>query len=643
LPCFRQDKSLPLSLRGARITAGYWSSKQNDVAGARRPVMVCSLMPMPSDISPHCAASRRSPAWLRLVAGGLCLLLCACAATSERGARADKALAGAAIVVAAHPLAVDAGTAVLARGGSAMDAAVAVQAMLGLVEPQSSGLGGGAIIMAYDASSGRVSSYIGRESAPAGATPALLNDHAGKPMPRNQAMVTGRATGVPGAVAVLASAHGKHGRLRWNELFTETIERAERGFPISPRLSRHISGTIHGKFPQASAPDVVRYFSDNAGHRLQTGAILRNPAYASTLRTLAAGGAAAYYQGEIASAIVRRSRQPPMGGAMTEQDLADYRPEQADPLCRPLRQFVLCVPPPPASGVGLLQLMALLDGTDIDQRGPDDPQAWFLFAQASRIMYADRDQYVGDPRFTQVPVHGLLDPAYVAARRQLIGTTAGPAPAPGTPAGAMAGAGDHSDESSGTSHFVVVDDSGNAVSMTTTIESYFGSGRMVRGFFLNNQLTDFSWNPAAGGVPAANAIAAGKRPRSSMTPAILLDRDGRLVGAIGSPGGASIPAYIGKTLVGALYWGLPLQHAVNLPNLVARGQSFNGEASRFAPQVRAALASRGITIVAGSGEDSGLHGVFYRNGTLEWAADPRREGAAGTPDTPARPVPATKP
>lgn len=575
----------------------------------------------------RCAVPLHARHWLP--AAALCLLLALPACRSTPAATGAPVPATRGIVVAAHPLAVDAGTAVLSRGGSAIDAAVAVQAMLGLVEPQSSGLGGGAMILVYDAASGEVSSYVGRETAPSLATPQLLDDADGKPLAHSKAMLTGRATGVPGAVSVFAAAQHDHGRLRWDQLFDETIERAETGFRVTPRLSEH----IHGTFPQASAPDVVAYFSDDQGRALEVGDLLRNPAYADTLRTLAKGGAAAFYHGDIARAIVARTHQPPLGGAMREQDLADYEPDTSAPICRPLREYLLCVPPPPTSGVGLLQLMALLDGTDIDQRGPDDPQAWFLFAEASRIMYADRDQYVGDPRFVPVPVDGLLDPAYLAARRALIGDTAGPAPAPGHPDSAPPAAGDRTSEPGGTSHMVVVDAQGNAVSITTTIESFFGSGRMVGGFFLNNQLTDFSWNPAAGPVPPANAIAGGKRPRSSMTPAILLDRDGRFVGAIGSPGGSAIPAYIAKTLVGLLYWHLPLQDAVDLPNLVARGKRFNGEAPRFPPAVREALARRGVDIQSGSGEDSGLHGVFRRDdGSFEWAADPRREGVGRSPE-----------
>lgn len=524
------------------------------------------------------------------------------------------------IVVAAHPLAVDAGTAVLRRGGTAMDAAVAVQMMLGLVEPQSSGVGGGAIIMAYDARSHDVSSYIGRETAPAAADSSLFSGENGQPLSRGEAMLSGRSTGVPGAVAAFSQAQREHGKLAWNQLFAETIEQAEQGFVITPRLNQH----IHGKFPQASAPDVRRFFSNPDGRLKQTGDVLRNPDYASTMRKLAQGNAQAFYRGELAEAIVSRTHQAPRPGQLTGQDMAGYKPEKVEPLCRPLRAYVICVPRPPTSGVGLLQLLALLDKTDIDKRGPEDPQAWFLFAEASRLMYADRDHFVGDPRFEDVPVDGLLEPDYVDQRRALIGSTAAVAPTYGQPQRGEPRGRDRTDEPGGTSHFVVVDQWGNAVSVTTTVESFFGSGRMVDGFFLNNQLTDFSWSGSDEG--AANAVAGGKRPRSSMTPVIILDRDRHFVGALGSPGGSAIPAYIGKALVGLIYWDMPLQDAVALPNLVAHGAKFNGEAARFPAPVLDALSQRGMTIRAGSGEDSGLHGVFYRNGTLEWAADPRREG-----------------
>ena len=525
-------------------------------------------------------------------------------------------------VSSAHPLATEAGLEVLRRDGSAIDAAIAVQAMLGLVEPQSSGLAGGAILLHYDAASRRIDSYVGRERAPAGATPAMFTGDDGRPLTSAQAMLSGRATGVPGVLPALELAHRAHGRLPWSGLFEAASARAVQGFAVTPRLARHIDGD----FPQASAPDVVKLFAREDGTPLRVGDTLRNPAYADSLRQVAERGAAALQSGPLAEALVARVGEPPYGARMTATDLAGYAVERGEALCRPLRLYVVCVPPPPSSGVGLLQLMLLLDGTDIAARGPGDARAWLLFAEASRLMYADRDHFVGDPEFVSVPVDGLLDPAYVASRRASIGARAAPAaPKHGQPPGAPPADADATAEPGGTSHFVVIDRDGNAVSMTTTIESFFGSGRVVGGMLLNNQLTDFSWTP---GGAAANAIAPGKRPRSSMSPVIVLDRDGRFVGAIGSPGGNAIPAYVAKTLVGVLYWNLSPQQAVDLPNLVARGDKFNGEADAFAPDLRRRLSALGVDVVAGSGEDSGLHGAFVRDGRLQGAADPRREGVA---------------
>jgi gamma-glutamyltranspeptidase/glutathione hydrolase len=289
---------------------------------------------------------------------------------------------------------------------------------------------------------------------------------------------------------------------------------------------------------------------------------------------------------------------------------------------------VICAPPPPASGVGLLQLMGLLQQTDIAARGPNDPQAWFLFAEASRLMYADRDRYVGDPAFVSVPTAGLLDPTYLASRARLIGTRAGPPPPlPGTPPGATVAARDTTREPAGTSHFIVRDAAGNVVSMTTTVESLFGSGRMVDGFFLNNEMTDFAFEPRdAQGQPAANAVAPRKRPRSSMVPTILLTRDGRFAGAFGSAGGNSILAFVTKSMVAAIDWNLPVQQAIALPNLVARGANFNGEVTKFPPEVLEGLRQRGIDLKPGQGEDSGIQGVMIRDGRVDGGADPRREG-----------------
>ena len=312
---------------------------------------------------------------------------------------------------------------------------------------------------------------------------------------------------------------------------------------------------------------------------------------------------------------------------MTLADLAGYKPVRREALCNPYRVYLVCVPPPPSSGVGLLQLLSMLETTDIAARGPEDPQAWFLFAEASRLMYADRDQYVGDPAFVSVPVSGLLEPAYIASRAALIGDKAASPPKAGKPRGAVLAAADHTLEPAGTSHFIVRDAQGNVVSITTTVESIFGSGRMVDGFFLNNQLTDFSFSPVdAEGRPAANAVAPGKRPRSSMTPAILLDDDGKFAGAIGSAGGNSILAYVAKSLVGAIDWDLSMQEALALPNLVARGANIGGEIDKFDPAVLQGLAARGIDLKPGQGEDSGVHAVMIRNGKVDGGFDPRREG-----------------
>jgi gamma-glutamyltranspeptidase/glutathione hydrolase len=535
------------------------------------------------------------------------------------------AAAQAAGVAAANPYAVEAGLAVLRAGGGAVDAAVAVQAALGLVEPQSSGIGGGAFLLHYDADSRRVTAYDGREAAPAGATPDMFLDAAGQPLPYADAVTSGRATGVPGVMAMLGLAHERHGQLPWSDLFEGVAATAEDGYAVPKRLARF----ANSQFRQATLPDARALFGLPDGGTVQAGDTLRNPAYAASLRALAAGGPRALLEPPVADAIIARTHAEPLPGKLAAADFAAYRPREGEPLCRPYRVYVVCVPPPPSSGVSLLQMLAILERTDIATRGPTDPQAWFLFAEASRLMYADRDRYVADPAFVPVPVDGLLDPAYVAARAKLIGERAGEPPTAGEPpsrAAARFGA-DATVEAAGTSHFVVVDARGDVVSMTTSVESLFGSGRTVGGFFLNNQLTDFSFRATENGQPVANAVAPGKRPRSSMSPVIVLDGDGRVLAALGSPGGSAILAYNAKAIVGLLDWGLTMQQAIELPNLIARGKDFFGEAAKFQPEVLTALAARGVEVKPGRGEESGLHGVVLRDaGRIEGAADPRREG-----------------
>jgi gamma-glutamyltranspeptidase/glutathione hydrolase len=518
------------------------------------------------------------------------------------------------LVAAAHPLAVAAGMEVLNRGGSAVDAAVAVQAVLGLVEPQSSGLGGGAFMMHYDAATAEVTAYDGRETAPAAAGAGLFLED-GRPLGYADAVLSGRSTGAPGVVAMLQLAQAEHGRLPWSTLFAPAERLATDGFTITPRLA----GFIASRAPQMTTPDARAYFTGPDGALLEAGDALRNPAYAETLRRIAQDGADAFRRGPLAEAIVASVGREPRPGALTLADLEAYRPVERGALCRPYRVYVVCVPPPPSSGVAVLQLLAMAERTPAILGGPQDPDAWTAFAQLQRLMYADRDRYVGDPAFVGVPVQGLLDPDYVAARAALAPGLTGAAE-PGAPPGGRFTAADRTQEPAGTSHFVIVDAAGNAVSMTTTVESIFGSGRMAGGMFLNNQLTDFSRSGEG-----ANAPAGGKRPRSSMSPVIILDREGRFIGALGSPGGTSILAYNARALIAVLDWGLPVQAAFDLPNLVARGDGFGADTGRFSPALREALAARGITLAPNASETSGLHGAIWRDG-WDAGADDRREG-----------------
>jgi gamma-glutamyltranspeptidase/glutathione hydrolase len=533
-------------------------------------------------------------------------------------------------VAAANPVAVEAGMAVLKRGGSAVDAAVAIQAVLGLVEPQSSGLGGGAFMMFYDGVTHEVTAYDGRETAPASATAELFYED-GKPLPFIDAVLSGRSTGAPGAVAMLALAQKDHGLLPWSGLFGDAERLARDGFVVSPRLA----GMIASRNPQGRTKWAEAYFTKPDGSRYVAGDVLKNPAYAETVKTLAEGGIDAFLGGEIGRQIAATVAEGPRPGGLTVQDIAGYRPLERGALCRPFRVYVVCVPPPPSSGVAILQLLEMAETTpDIDE-GPASLKAWTAFAQLQRLMYADRDRYVGDPGFVGVPVQGLLDEDYAAGRAKLAEGLVAPAEAGSPPGGAFRAA-DATAEPAGTSHVVVVDAQGNAVSMTTTVESIFGSGRMVGGFFLNNQLTDFSFTPLeSDGAPAANAVAAGKRPRSSMSPIIVLDRQGRLVGAMGSPGGSSILAYNTKAMIGTLVWGLSMQAAIDLPNLVARGTTVGADTEMFAPELREGLAAAGVTLSPNATENSGIHGGLWRRGADGvWAwdggADPRREGVART-------------
>ncbi len=549
----------------------------------------------------------------------------AIAQTSAGAPPTQSGFAPHAMVAAANPHAVEEGLAVLRQGGSAVDAAVAVQAALGLVEPQSSGLGGGAFMLYYDAATRRVTAYDGRETAPMGAKPDMFIGPDKKPMPFGQAMVSGKATGVPGAIAMLALAQGEHGRLPWKSLFGGVEALARDGFAVTPRLADDIVGPL----PDEKTQDARTYFTKPDGRPYQVGDMLKNPSYADMLHQLAQKGGRYLYGVEVGQAVSDKVSLPPDPGVFTLSDMAGYQPKEGGALCRPYRAYVICAPPPPGGGVGVLEVMGELAHTDIAARGAADPQAWYLFAEASRLAYADRDHFIGDPAFTAQPVAGLLDPAYEARRAALIPTLGGGPVSPGEPAGALALGGDKTNERGGTSDFAIVDAEGNVVSMTTTVNLIFGTGRMVQGFFLNDQLNDFSEAPTdKDGRPDVNAVAPGKRPRSSMSPVIVLDRQGRFVGALGSPGGSAIIDYVAKALVAWLDWHMALPQAFALPNMVGRGDAVAVETGED-PAIVQALQARGLQVKANSGEESGLSGIAAaRGGGYDGAAAPRREGVA---------------
>lgn len=565
---------------------------------------------------------------LASLASAALLIGAGCDAAAKAPVQHGETTTSTGMVAAANPMAVEAGLQVLRAGGSAVDAAVAVQAVLGLVEPQSSGLGGGAFLTHYDARTKTVTAYNGRETAPMGATPEMFLDANGRPLGRSAAILSGRSTGVPGAVAMLSLAQSRHGKLAWKNLFGEAERLADQGFPAPGRMAAAASS----RAPQAATPDAVAYFTKPDGTKIQPGDIVRNAAYAATIRRIAADGPRALLEGPIAEAMVAKVHEGPIPGTLSLDDLKRYRPKVEPALCRPYRIYIVCVPPAPSGGPGVLIGLGILERTAIAQH-PNDAEGWYLFSQASRLMYADRDRYIGDPDFIDVPTEGLLDPVYLAERAKLIGPNAGPPPAPGKPRGAGVRAPDATREPGGTTHFVVVDRWGNVASMTTTVESAFGSGRMAAGFFLNNQLTDFSFTPKdRDGAPAANAVGPGRRPRSSMAPAIILDRQRRFVAAVGSPGGPAILAYNLKALVGLLDWKLPMQAAISLPNVIAGGSFYAAEVEKFPAGVVDSLAARGVKLSQGFGaEGSGLHGVEVTPDGLRGGADPRREGVAKAP------------
>jgi gamma-glutamyltranspeptidase/glutathione hydrolase len=515
----------------------------------------------------------------------------------------------------------------LAQGGSAVDAAIATQLVLGLVEPHASGLGGGAFLMVYEGKARRTVAYDGRETAPGGADARLLVGADGKPMTYLSAVVGGRSVGVPGTPRLLEVAHARHGKLAWAALFKPAIEIAEKGFPMSPRLHELVGRDAS----LAQQPAARAYFFGADGKPKPVGTLIRNPEYATTLRALAAKGADAFYTGEIAADIVATVRNHANPGSMTAEDLAGYRVRDVQPLCGAYRAWNLCgMPPSSSGGIAVLQILGVLEGRDLSKVRPNSAEAVHLLSEAGRLAFADRNRYVGDDRFVDVPVQGLVDRAYLASRAKLIAGEKSMGKAePGTPPGLkVAFADDPVDEVAGTSHIAVVDGRGNAVSMTTTIEGFFGSKQMVRGFLLNNELTDFNFQPVEDGRLTANAVAPGKRPRSSMAPFIVFDgQSGRLEQVVGSPGGSLIINYVAKTLVATLDWKMDMQSAIDLPNLGSRGGPTEIEKGTELEKVSGALKAMGHEVRV-IDMTSGLAGIRRTPSGWEGGADPRREGVA---------------
>ena len=531
------------------------------------------------------------------------------------------------MVVAAHPLAAEAGREILRQGGSAVDAAIATQLVLGLVEPQSSGIGGGAFIVTWDAKQHEVKTYDGRETAPASAKPdRFLRD--GKPMPFSDAVHSGLSVGVPGVVRILEMAHSKHGKLPWAALFAPAIRLAENGFPVGPRLNQLLR--LEG--PNGFSPPARSYFFEANGSAKATGTLLKNPEYAATLKTLAEKGAAAFYEGPIAEAIVAAvALAPIVTDVLTPADLATYQAKERPAVCFSYRLRKICGMGPPSSGaITIGQTLKLIEPfTQVQgSSAAMTAGALHLIGEAEKLAYADRNRYIADPDAIAVP-GGLLDDAYLAERRKLIDPAHTMAKAEaGLPPGlAKRTFGiDATHEASGTSHLSIIDDDGNAVAMTTTIESGFGSHLWAAGFLLNNQLTDFSFQPVdANGVAIANSVAGGKRPRSSLSPTLVFDAKGELEIVTGSPGGSGIILYIIKDLIAMVDWGMDAQQASALTNFGSEGEVFQIEYGFAAIWSAVILKTYGQS-VSGSIMTSGIHTIQRRGGHLEGGADPRREG-----------------
>ena len=519
------------------------------------------------------------------------------------------------MVAAAHPLAVEAGLAVLRDGGSAIDAAVAVQMVLGVVEPQASGIGGGGFLLYYDGGTRAITAYAGRETAPAGATPTMFLGADGKPLPFGKAVASGMSVGVPGAVVLLELAHREHGRLPWAGLFKSAIAIAREGYSVSPRLAAWLRTIkLFAKEPAARAT----YYNQDGSPKKESERVV-NPALADTMRLIAARGSAVLREGPIAEEIVKRVHSHVRPGTLSVDDLASYKPIERKALCGPYRLWIVCgMPPPSSGGVAILQVLGLLEPFDLWREKPNSVRSLHLIAEASRLAFADRAHYLADPAFVDVPVAKLLAPAYIAERRKLISADHAMSKEKPVAAGYV----EH-----GTSHMTIVDRWGNAVSFTTTIEAPFGAEMMVGGFILNNELTDFSAEPERNGQPVANRVQPGKRPRSSMSPTFVLNQDGRLLLAVGSAGGARIIGDTLQALIGMLDWNLSAQAALDLPRVINMNGPTELEDRGDLPAKADALRALGHEVQVRR-HDGGLAAIRRAGDGWDGAADPRRDGVA---------------
>jgi gamma-glutamyltranspeptidase/glutathione hydrolase len=562
--------------------------------------------------------------------GALCItaLICTAVPIPQAAAQVTETVAKKRMIAAANPHAAKAGLDMMRAGGSAVDAAIATQMVLGLVEPESSGIGGGAFMLVYDPKTKQTTSFDGREMAPASATPTMFLDANGAARTKPDAIPGGLSVGVPGVIKMLWLAHQKYGKLPWAKLFEPAIKLSEGGFPVGPKLARAIRNFTRG----ADTPETKALFFHADGTPLAEGEILKNPEYAATLKKIAKEGPDGFYKGEIAQAIVDLVQHAPrQQGGMSLEDLDKYQAKERAPVCGPYREYRLCSMGPPSSGgVAVLQILGMLQRFTPEQLTPNTVSGAHLFAQASRLAYADRAQYLADPAFIDVPVKGLTDKDYVASRAALIDPKRdmGTAIAGNPPEKHAALSPQVSPVLHGTSHMTIVDDKGEVVAMTTSVESGFGAKIMTKGFMLNNTLTDFSFQPVREGKPVANAPAPGKLPLSAMSPTIVFDKDGGFLASVGSPGGPAIIDYVSQILIGMLDAKMTVKDAIAMPHEINMNGPTLLEASPNSTELAAQLTAMGHTVQVPRIEGSGLHGIQKVKGGYVGAADPRRDGIA---------------